>query len=431
MFFKRKCPKCGAKNPKGNIGCAKCGYLLAVGHVDKNQRVIEKSIPIELKRTEGAVEITCPICKAQYLVNHDEDAIICPNLDCRVVPKTSRYEETVVVKEKATIKTLEGVKNVDCYIKGGHITFDMKDPLRIPLWKILVFEVHGPNIPPSKNREDICRGRVSPVVIRYRDHSGRKHWLEFRMDMVQALSMRDYWSKGQCWFERLQVNSVKVFEKEPGTKATNVFGAKDILRTHNKSEILWYAVKEFFRTLPDSERTELCRALRELGINAQLEIKGWVAEANIGMGKSIGVIDILEGPIRWVNQKRSFSQGFLFSCEGPPNYIQFGIPDPRLRPVASDMQIQIESERSFKLVGNIVDLGWKGKGSALRVIDRMSRDISLKQLIIESCVLPIYINAYGNYRCWIIETRYSTPTKENWSCYQAIARHLLAEWTVE
>ncbi len=224
MFFKRKCPKCGAKNPKGNIGCAKCGHLLAVSPIDKKLSAKEGSIPVELKRAEEELEITCPICGTQYQASYDEDAIICPNLDCRAVPKTSRYGETVVVKEKATIKTPEGAKDVDCYIKGGHITVDLKDPLTIPLRKILVFEVHGPYISPSENRADICRGRFSPVLIRYLDHSGRKHWLEFRMDMLQALSMRDCWFKAKCWFDRLQVDSANVFGKKPEKIEMSIFG---------------------------------------------------------------------------------------------------------------------------------------------------------------------------------------------------------------
>jgi hypothetical protein len=80
--FQKKVPNCGAKNPKDNIGCAKCGHLLAVSHIDKKLRVKEGSIPIELKRAEEEVEITCPICRTQYLVSHDEDAIIPVNRHC-------------------------------------------------------------------------------------------------------------------------------------------------------------------------------------------------------------------------------------------------------------------------------------------------------------------------------------------------------------
>ena len=34
MFFKRKCPHCGAKNPKERMTCAECGAPLALGQVE-------------------------------------------------------------------------------------------------------------------------------------------------------------------------------------------------------------------------------------------------------------------------------------------------------------------------------------------------------------------------------------------------------------
>ena len=42
----------------------------------------------------------------------------------------------------------------------------------------------------------------------------------------------------------------------------------------------------------------------------------------------------------------------------------------------------------------------------------------------------VVVRAHGDYRCWIIsmETR-DVPSRELWNCYQAIAQHLLAEWS--
>ena len=31
MFFKKKCPKCGTKNPKESMTCANCGALFVEG----------------------------------------------------------------------------------------------------------------------------------------------------------------------------------------------------------------------------------------------------------------------------------------------------------------------------------------------------------------------------------------------------------------
>jgi hypothetical protein len=408
MVFKKKCPKCGAKNPKENIGCANCGHLLAMSYAKKKVSTIQGSTPDRLRKTEEEAEITCPICGTQYLVGQDEEAIICPNLDCRAVPKTSPYDDIVVVKEKATIKTPEGAETVDCYIKGGRIIVDMHDLLTIPLRNILEFDISGPYVSPRKKREDICRGIISPVRIRYFDHSEKKHWIEFRMDMLQAWSMKDCWAKAHCWFERLKADSAKVLGKKPEMKELSIFGK----------------VKAAFRRSVDYHKEEFCRALCELGINAQIGIRDCAAEADIGRGHSNGIIDIPQGPIRWINYK-TLGTGI---GEDQPEYIQLGVPDPRLRPDAPDIE-------SFKLVGKAGDLRWKGNDAGLRIIDRMSCDISLNQLVIKSGVLPIRINAYGDFRCWTINHNFYrgdfSLTAENWSCYQAIARHLLAEWTVE
>ncbi len=45
MFFKKKCPNCGAKNPKERMTCAECGAPLDLGHV-------------ESQVTEGPLEVT-------------------------------------------------------------------------------------------------------------------------------------------------------------------------------------------------------------------------------------------------------------------------------------------------------------------------------------------------------------------------------------
>lgn len=54
MFFKKKCPSCGAKNPRGNIACEACGALfdLARAEVASNSGQIEEK-PTEVPRASG------------------------------------------------------------------------------------------------------------------------------------------------------------------------------------------------------------------------------------------------------------------------------------------------------------------------------------------------------------------------------------------
>jgi len=84
--------------------------------------------------------------------------------------------------------------------------------------------------------------------------------------------------------------------------------------------------------------------------------------------------------------------------------------------------------KSFPLVGQVVDLRWKGEDFGLGIIGRLNGDVSIKHAVMRSDDVGIY--AHGDRRCWIISREFGgVPLRRLWSCYQAIARHLLAEWS--
>ena len=207
------------------------------------------------------------------------------------------------------------------------------------------------------------------------------------------------------------------------------------------SRAYWEKVKD---RLQDTDlMDDTCAELQALGIDAQKAECGR-PEEKIGVegnqnldrfclnGISLGLIDIPEGPIRWVNIRSEPSEsGIIY-------YTNYGVPNPRLGPASPEMHIYSVRKKNFPLVGKVVDLHWKGRGwyytpapvknQGLRIIDRLKSDILIKHPLIKESY-DVKIHASRDHGCWIISTETRGPVSEDlWNCYQAIARHLLAEW---
>lgn len=191
-------------------------------------------------------------------------------------------------------------------------------------------------------------------------------------------------------------------------------------------------LKETFR---DKTRDDICAALRSLGIDAQMAKRGlgkkWIGLRDFSLGssgESLGLIDILQGPIRWVNVLKYQTH----SGEGSRGYTyyftDYGVHDPRLGPNSLRPEIKI-CVKQFLLFDPVVDLRWEGDDFGLGIVDRLNSDVSIMSLIMQMSDLDVKIHAHHRHRCWIISTKTNdAPSKELWDCYQAIARHLLAEW---
>lgn len=68
MFSKKKCPKCGAKNPEYSMACANCGAAFALMQVEERLEGRKEPIPAwprevekeaEEEKAEEEEEITC------------------------------------------------------------------------------------------------------------------------------------------------------------------------------------------------------------------------------------------------------------------------------------------------------------------------------------------------------------------------------------
>jgi len=187
------------------------------------------------------------------------------------------------------------------------------------------------------------------------------------------------------------------------------------------------AYKDIFR---DETRDRVCEILQDMGINAKMSERGR-PEESVGLRpyfKSLGMIEIAEGPIRWVNVIR---KKIAHKTE---YFLNYGVPDPRLDSASPKVLFKSEPERKLIIFGKISDLTWEGEDSGTGIIDRIKSDGSLKETIIKSKVV-FTITAYGKGGYWIISSSYSEllvspthfPSEQEWSSCQMIAHHLLAD----
>jgi len=181
-----------------------------------------------------------------------------------------------------------------------------------------------------------------------------------------------------------------------------------------------FEIREVFR---NDTRDRICAGLRMLEIDARMAMRGQIEEEIGGKG-SLGIIHVLDEPIRWINVRKETSGGEHSTTY---YYTEYGVPDSRLGPDSPEAQIETVRVKSFPLFGKVVDLRWEGRDSDLRIIGRLNSDDQLKQPIMES--RDVTITAISDYSCWIMSTQTrEVPSGELWNCYQVIAQHLLAEW---
>ena len=185
-------------------------------------------------------------------------------------------------------------------------------------------------------------------------------------------------------------------------------------------------LRERFR---DQTRDELCAHFRGLGIDAQLAPRGRAEEKiTHGRGKSLGIIDVQDVLIRWVDVKRtkvgdaSDERGGVITTW----HIEYGVPDSRITAGFHKVKIGIKRIKGFPLFGKVVDSKWAGEDFGLGLIGRLSHDVSQNKTIMDTDGLEI--GAYPGHSCWILTVSSEdvlAPSKQEWDGYQSIASHLL------
>ena len=180
-------------------------------------------------------------------------------------------------------------------------------------------------------------------------------------------------------------------------------------------------MKELVR---DKSRDELADALNSVGVKAEMAERGRAEEEveNSWYQRSLGIIDIPEGSIRWVNiLKKNRSKH-----SGPRWWVVLGIPDDR--PVSTRQQTKIKTVRkkTFPLFGKVVDVIWKGNDGGTSLVNTLSNDVPTKKLAERIGNLEIKSQA-DRFQGWTltVDRRFS-PTGQDWETVEKIADYILS-----
>ncbi|MFC1874189.1 hypothetical protein ACFLYX_02690 [Chloroflexota bacterium] len=200
------------------------------------------------------------------------------------------------------------------------------------------------------------------------------------------------------------------------------------------------------RDIGDSLSMELFALLKSWGVKARINnrVKDVELMSISGHGTTFCIIEIEEGPIRWISIQwkaktklirdhlghildNSYDRYYYVACS-----IEYGIPDQRLTThlvgeLMAQLRIQLGRIRILPIVGKIISVRWKGNDVGMGIITWLNQDISLKKSLVTSPELEITAQYYDSR--WIMSVKAShLPSQKLWDCYQSIARHLLAKW---
>lgn len=176
--------------------------------------------------------------------------------------------------------------------------------------------------------------------------------------------------------------------------------------------------------LRDKTRDNLARHLNSIGIKADMAERGRVEEKieKSWIERSLGIIDIPEGSIRWINIAKKDR-----SKDSPPHWrIIHGIPDDR--PISKQQTFKIKTVRkkTFPLFGKVVDVRWEGEDYNIGLIDILSNDTSVKNTAIQLGNLEVRSHT-DKFQGWTVKVdRRIKPTHLHWETFQKIAEHLLS-----
>ena len=169
-------------------------------------------------------------------------------------------------------------------------------------------------------------------------------------------------------------------------------------------------------------------SLNELGIDVQYS-ETYQPEQVIGIddmfktNKSLGLINIKDGPIRWINFKearKSNGPGKDYHCTYNMHY---GVPFTK-GSRTTKQRISAARLKRFFIFGQVARIHWKGEGWGRTVANQLNSD----ELMGQPAVMDggIELTCYPDHLCWIISTKeWRRPSEEQWSAYQALGRHLV------
>ncbi len=214
------------------------------------------------------------------------------------------------------------------------------------------------------------------------------------------------------------------------------------------------SLREAAAKLRDKTRYQLCADLCAIGLDARTVERDQPEEDIFGgwKGDSLGLIEVRESPIRWVNVLKHPESRYMATTVYTNVYL---VPDTTVH-YGNPLEIKSIPVKSAPLYGRVVDIKWTASSVGIQgmavseqakddswkdkiernLIRHMNEDVSLKESLL-GLEEEIAIRSYPNW-CWAISSRRQQAgwakrepgqlalSREQWQCYQTIAGHLLA-----
>ncbi len=194
-------------------------------------------------------------------------------------------------------------------------------------------------------------------------------------------------------------------------------------------------------------RYTLCQGLRDAGIETRVADRGLKEETISGglMGNSLGVLEIRESPVRWVNVIEHPGSRFA-----PTTYTNVYVVPDELLHGGGYFDLRSVPVRSSSVHGRVIDLRWESNFTGSRLSTAMDEPLKaqaqrLSEVFVGDTALTerlirlgetVRIRSVPNYWCWAIssgsyevgrsgrEETGMVPSAEQWDGYLTIARHL-------
>ena len=138
--------------------------------------------------------------------------------------------------------------------------------------------------------------------------------------------------------------------------------------------------------------------------------------------RSLGIIDIPEGPIRWVNILRQ--DGSKHS--GPMWWVVLHIPDDKSVSDTQAVRIKTVRKKSFPLFGKVVNVIWRGDDHGAGLAYTLSSDQAIKEL--SKRIGNLDVRSYAKeFQGWTLQVdRGFEPTSQDWKDLLKVADYLLS-----
>ena len=186
-----------------------------------------------------------------------------------------------------------------------------------------------------------------------------------------------------------------------------------------------------FEKFRDKTRDNLTKTLNSLGVRAEMAERGR-AEEDVRKRwgtRSLGIVDIADGPIRWVNiVKQDGSQ------HSPQRWwLVFCVPDEERDNSPEDLRyvdnrrfvdIKTSREKSFPVLGRVTGVTWEGDDRSTGLLDTFAGDAAITSLAKKTNSLGV--SGYGEeFHGWTLQVEGRRLARQDWEALLRITGYLL------